>query len=278
MTSTRTLLILLPLLFVLMAAVYLFPIGGSYNIYIKNILFLFPPFIAAFAGYKAASAYGFKNAHGESLLLIALGLLCFAIGETIFAIFDLVLHIDPFPSIADIFYLIAYPLILVGVLREIGSYKVSIKPLPSLFVSCIAIAVGILVFNISIVPSYSNGASFLANIISVSYGICDVVLMVGITYVLLMTMDFKGGKLYGAWFAFIIATIFMLLGDISFAIYSKPYEENITLYKDIDLFWTLSYLFFAYGLFQMNNIIRNVQGKIKGWLLAVPEADKKISA
>jgi hypothetical protein len=271
MVSQRYVPLLLLILFIVIAPVYLFLLGGSFNVALKNILFLVPPYIAAFAGLQAARAYGYKNSHGESLLFIAAGFLCFAIGETIFAIFDLVLFIDPFPSIADIFYLLAYPFIIGGVLREIGSYKVNIRPFPSLFISCISIAVGILVFNISILPAYSTDASFLANVIAVAYGIWDVILMVAVSYVLLLVMDFKGGKLYSAWLAFIIATIFMLLGDISFALYSQPYEENVALYKNIDIFWVVSYLLFAYGLFQMYYIIRNVQGRVKGWLIKGPQ-------
>ena len=48
--------------------------------------------------------------------LFGLAQLLSAAGDSAFAFFDLVLHIDPFPSFADILYLSFYPLFLLGVL------------------------------------------------------------------------------------------------------------------------------------------------------------------
>lgn len=47
---------------------------------------------------------------------LALAFLSSGIGEGLWGVFSNVLHIEPFPSLADIFYLLYYPLILIGVL------------------------------------------------------------------------------------------------------------------------------------------------------------------
>jgi hypothetical protein len=48
-----------------------------------------------------------------------------------------------------------------------------------------------------------------------------------------------------------------------FAYFTIPYEKVIPEYKRIDLFWVASYLFFAYGFFEMRFIIHDVQYKLK---------------
>lgn len=236
---------------------------GLYQKELINTFFLIPPFIAVIAGVMAIRSYGIHNQHGKSLLYITLGLASWAVGETLYAVYDLILHINPYPSIADGFYLIAYPLVIFGVLRELVSYRIDITPLRSVVVSIISLILGLLIFQLNILPSYTNEASFIENAIAVSYGISDLILIVGITHILMLTVDFRGGKLFYSWVWFLLAAIFMLLGDIFFAIYTEQYEQGIPAFKQIDIFWVISYLAFAYSLFQTHFHIEDLQIKVK---------------
>lgn len=261
-TQRLTIMILLAALLGLSLYVYTMPLG-QYQDAIINIVFLVAPLVSVIAGIFAVRAYGMDNIHGNALLYITLGLASWFVGEAIWAIYELILRISPYPSIADLFYLAAYPLIFIGILREIMNYKTDVNPVRSLVISTISIALSIMVFNIAILPSYSNGSTFLENAIAISYGLGDVMLIVGISYILMLTMDFRGGKLFYVWLHIIIAVIFMLLGDLFFAIYREQYEQSILAYKRIDLFWILSYIAFAMGLFEIHFMIRNIQNKIR---------------
>lgn len=256
---------LLALFFALFAAcigIYFTDIGGQYHTFILNFIFLLPPLLAVAGGIGAVREYGIKNMHGRALLYITLGLAAWFIGETLFAVYDVVLHIDPYPSIADAFYLLAYPLILVGIFKEIFNYKTDMNPIRSIVISIVSIILSILVFALSIQPSYSSGASALENLIAMSYGVGDLILIVGVSHILMLTMDFQGGKLYRAWTYVIVAVCFMLLGDMLYAIYTQQYNDNNPLFKRIDLLWIVSYLAFAYGLFELKFIIRDVQDRV----------------
>lgn len=252
----------LALLFTLTAIFYWFGLGGTYYELITNVLFLLFPFLAVIGGAVASQAYGISNTHGKSLLFITAGIASWFIGEVLFAGYLLVMHIDPYPSVADIFYILAYPLVLIGIIREIGSYKTDISPFTSLIISFLSMAISFFVFYIMIIPSLDNGEPWLYNVISISYGIGDLLLIISISYIMVMIINFKGGRLYHAWLYVLIATLFMLLGDIFFALYSHEYEEGIRLYKQIDLLWIGSYTFYALGLFEMRFIIRDVQKRI----------------
>jgi hypothetical protein len=228
-----------------------------------NIIFLFFPLFAAISGMHAVRVYGRKNVHGRSLFFITLGLWAWFVGEALFALYELVLKINPYPSIADVFYILAYPLVLFGIYHELKNYNTEISPLKSLTVSSISILMSIFVFYIMIFPVFNAHESLARNIISVAYGIGDMLLIVGVLHILLLIVDFKGGRLYHAWLYVLIGAIFMLLGDVLFALYSAQYGDGIPQYKLIDLLWIASYLFFSVGLFEMRFIIRDVQKKIK---------------
>lgn len=248
------------------SVIYMTDIGGKYHDQILNIYFLIPPFISVIAGIMAVRSYGLDNIHGQSLAFITAGLGAWFLGELTWAIYEIVLHANPYPSIADVFYLLAYPLILYGIIKEILNYKIDINPIRSLMITGVAIILSILVYHISILPASAQEATFIEHIIAVSYGIGDVALIVAVSYILVLTVDFKGGKLYESWFYIMLGVVFMLLGDLFFAMYTDQYEQAIPFFKRIDLLWILSYTFFAFGLLDIKFMIKEVQEKIKDLL------------
>ena len=60
-----------------------------------------------------AICFRFKNSgkHGKAWLLFTAFAISFFIADTTWAIYELVLDVDPFPSLADVFYLAGYPLL-----------------------------------------------------------------------------------------------------------------------------------------------------------------------
>lgn len=246
--------------------IYLTSIGGDNRNAIINIFFLIPPFIAVLAGVTAVHTYGVDNIHGKALALITLGLAAWFVGEAFWAVYELILKSDPFPSIADVFYLAAYPLMLWGIFTELYHYKVDISLVRSLFLSTFSIVLSILVYNLSILPSLHQNVPLVANLIAASYGLGDVVLIMMIAHLLMLTLDFKGGRLNRAWMCILFGVIFMLLGDIFFALYREHYENATNLYRSIDLLWVASYLSFAWGLLDIHFVIQGVQNKVRSLL------------
>jgi hypothetical protein len=261
--TEKIFILLLIFLFCIISVFYYYSFGFINYEIATNLIFLIPPFLSVFGGIAAVRAFGIKNRHGKSFLFIALGLLFLFIGESLFAIFQLVLHINPFPSIADIFYLLAYPLMLIGIFREIIFYQSVIKESYSVFISLMLIILSIIIFSIMIIPVLNNEGSVLSKIIASSYGVADILLIVGIAYILIMIINIRGGRLFRAWLYILIATMFMLFGDIFFSYYSIQYTANIPQYKQIDLLWIISYLMFTLGLSEMRFIIHDVQYKLK---------------
>lgn len=250
-------------LFAVITFFYLVPLPGVNYTVITNSIFLIPPFIAVLAGLSAVKTYGLSNKHGKAFLAISLGMFSWFVGEVLWAVFQQILKIHPYPSIADFFYLAAYPLVLYGIYAEIGSYKTEISPKKSMFVSFFSVFLSLVVFYLMIVPVFNLHESGTGPIISISYGLADVLLIVGIAHIIVMATRFRGGRLYAAWLYILIASIFMLLADIFFSIYNAQYQMGIWPYKFIDLFYVGSYIAFAFGLFEVRFIVRDVQNKIR---------------
>lgn len=231
----------------------------------QGILFLIPPLLATLFGLYAASTYKLENIHGKSMAFLALGMACFFIGETLFFMYQYVFHKMPFPSVADVFYLLAYPMILIGLLIEVRMHKPRLSEFNK---SALAIMGGVLAVLIAVVTyfgiykAYDPDAAFFANWIAASYGIGDIIILIPAMYVLKLAFDYKGGKLFNSWILIFFAMLFMLSGDILFATYSTQYSAGAWPYTLIDLLWVASYLLFAYSFYYTASVLRELRKKL----------------
>lgn len=243
------------------AGVYLSKTANEF----QGVLFLLPPLLATIFGFYAANTYKLENIHGKSMAFLALGMACFFIGETLFFMYQYVFHKMPFPSIADVFYLLAYPMILAGLLIEVKMHKPKLSEFNT---AAVTVMGGILVALVAIVTyfgiykAYDPEATFLANWIATSYGIADIIILVPAMYVLKLAFDFKGGKLFNSWMLIFFGMLFMLAGDILFASYSTQYSDGSWPYTLIDMLWVASYLLFAYSFFYTASVLRELRQKL----------------
>lgn len=253
-------------LFGLTALGYLLSSNDPHHSLINDLLFLLAPFCSTLGGLYAARAYGRNNTHGLSFYLIAAGLASLFIGEVLFLNYEIILKTQAFPSLADVFYLLSYPLMLVGFLREVKNYKMKESSLDQVLLMIITVLLGFVVCYFGIYLAYQADESILNNTIAMAYGVGDLFLIAIALNILVLTFDFKGGKLFAAWLAICIGVFLTLVADILFAIYNMQFDQGIWLYRQIDLLWVGGYLSIAYGCFSVGHIIKEVQQKIRNKL------------
>ncbi len=260
--SKKTFILSLVSLYALIIIVYLFQLSDV----LGNTLFLVPPFIATIYGLYAVRTYRLANTHGKSMALLTAGLLCFFIGELLFFLFQFVFHINPFPSVADIFYLLAYPLMMAGLVKEISLHQISwhdFNKLALVLILLLLATLSFIVIYFGVFVAYNPGDPFINNLIATAYGVADLLLIVPSLFILNMTLDYRGGKLFNFWALILLALIFMLTGDILFAIFNNKYTELVWPYTMIDLAWVTSYLLFAYGFFYTATTIKELKLKLR---------------
>lgn len=243
-------------------------LGFSINTIIptRDFLYLFTPLAAVLGGVFSLRIYGIKGKRMVTLLLLTAGIASWFIGDGIYDYYQYILNTNPFPSVADYFYIIGYPLLFFGLINEIRTNhihwreKYSKVLFPLLIVLCVFIT---MVGYFGVYLAYNAQESFFVNIIAMSYGLGDLVLIITNMLVLRLVLEFRGGKLSKVWIGIFISFISTLIADILFAIYTPSYKTNVGIFKNlIDSLYMLSYLLFAYSLFNFGLTIKEINKKI----------------
>jgi hypothetical protein len=226
---------------------------GFANIWLREGIYLSTSFFATVAGLFALRSFGLTSPRSRTLLFLTAGIGYWFLGEIIFDYYQYILGIDPFPSVADAFYLFAYPLLLLGLINEVISSQVQWRKIHRgllfLFIS-ISLALGVIVFYFGVFRAYNPEVSLLANAIVMSYGVGDLFLLTANLFVLLLAWEFRGGKLSRVWLFFFLSFVLNLVADVLYAVYEVEYESLLWFYKSlIDTFFIGSYLLFAYAMF-----------------------------
>lgn len=242
-------------IYVIAFSIYWFHIGGTNTVILRNTVYLIVPFVATIGGVFALSMFGFRGSRAKTILLLTLGLGCWFIGEVIFYVFEFILHSNPFPSIADFFYLIAYPLMFFAIINEIRHTKIHLKKIhPSLiFLFCIAaLTLSFLVVYFGVYLAFDPQETLFTNFIATGYGVGDLLLILANICVLILAWEFRKGSLSHLWLFFFVGFLFMLIADILFAMYTPQYKAEVWFYRSLlDSMWMAGYTFFANALFDL---------------------------
>ncbi|MEA2537145.1 MAG: diguanylate cyclase, partial [Chloroflexota bacterium] len=168
-------------------------------------------------------------------LLLGVGQASFVIGDLLFVYFD---HTGerPFPSLADAFYLVAYPILAAGLFlfirRRLGGGDRS----GLLDAAILTTSAGVLTWTFLMEPALVDQAlDPLTLAISGAYPVADLIL-IGVTLGLMAT---PGARTMS--FRLLVVSLgLMLLGDQAYALQSlsDAYQSGTPL----DLLWLLSYL------------------------------------
>lgn len=248
-------------------AIYWFRLGGENTIILGSTSYLFIAFFAVLGGIFSLKLYGFKGSRAKTLLFLTLGVSCLFVGEILFYWYEFFLNTDPFPSIADIFYLVSYPLILVALYNEIQQTNLSWKKIHASIIFLFGITASLfalIVFYFGVYVAYDAQADFLSNSIAISYGVGDMFLIIADLFVVVLAWEFRGGKYSRSWILLFLSFFAMLIADILFAIYYDQYKGEEWFYRSLlDTLWMLSYILFAQGLFSFGSAILAAKSQLR---------------
>jgi len=241
---------------------YIFPFTTSG---IQHSVLLFTSLVSVAGGVYAVMTYGLHGARSRTVVLLTIGMVLLFIGEALWNYYE-VLGVLPFPSNADFFYLLSYPFLLWGLLNEILLAKIVWKNFSKALIFMLfftAFLLACIVGYFGVFLAYHSTEPLFNNIIAMAYGVADLVLILVNLLVLLLVLEFRGGKLSKTWISIFIGFVAMLIADILFAIFTMDYESGVGMYKTIiDGFFMLSYLLFAYGLFDLAFSLEEITYKL----------------
>lgn len=258
------LIIFLIIFLVISATYFLLPESEAVS---TGALYLVIPVGATLIGLFTSKIYGFNSANGRALLLINGGLVCWGVAEII----TYVLYItgdDTFPSLADAMLLIAYPIFGAGIYRSFITAGIKLKQVNKSLLAVIlsaSVILTILVAYFGVYLAYDPSADLLSNIVAISYGLGDLVLVIFSLLAILVASEYKGGKLASFWGTIAAGFFLFLVADILFAMHGNQWSEDIANPYDIfiQLTWIAGYILLTFGMLENYIHVSEVQKKIK---------------
>jgi diguanylate cyclase (GGDEF)-like protein len=165
----------------------------------------------------------------------AIGQLLFVVGDVLYAVIDQVLHQTPFPSIADGFYLVGYPVLAMGLLILIRG-RISGRDRAGLIdAAIIATGLGLLSWTFLMKPIAADPSLSLSErLISLAYPLGDVLLLA-----MAARLATSPGARTIAYRLLGLALVLVLGADVGYAVLNlvSSYEGGA-----IDAGWLLSYV------------------------------------
>ncbi|MDP9764112.1 putative bifunctional diguanylate cyclase/phosphodiesterase [Deinococcus enclensis] len=239
----RVLATLMALGALLYAAWIAWPWGGPQDVTTySNVLYL----PAIYAGF-ALSAVALRRAERplrDVLLPLTVGLGLHALGDTLWAYLEMFTALPPFPSVADVAYLLAYPFLGWALARAtldgLGPWRLRRLGLDTLIVVG---AVSVYLWWAAVAQIVGSGGPLLVRLTGLAYPAADLVLL---TLVVLAVLHGRRPERHLVWFMLGLAA--MIGADLGFLVLNSlgTYHEG----HPVDLVFTVAYSLLALGAWQ----------------------------
>ena len=154
-------------------------------------------------------------------LTLAVALAAFAAGQATLTFYQTFTGQSPFPSLADVWFLMSYPLLIVALVMFAVAYAKSGFATTGLIPLGIfsLVAAGLIAIPL-LRPIVNTPGAPLAVALNVVYPSLDLLLLVAAIVLLRLTSRFRGGSVWRLWAALLTGFVFTSIGDIVFAYFS----------------------------------------------------------
>jgi hypothetical protein len=191
--------------------------------------------------------------------LLSLGLLSTFAGQLCLFPFQLTLGDTPFPSVADLYYLLAYPFLIAALLALLHAYHEAGFPMGTLVeraaIVAVVGAIGVVVAVPILKPVAASGAPLLERILSVAYPVLDLILLVPLSLLLRIALRLRGSHVGEVWILLLSGIVVMCLGDILFAYFQSLGEEHLDPF--VHASFILSYGLIAGGAHRQRQLLES---------------------
>ncbi len=185
-------------------------------------------------------------------LLFGIGMLSYCLGGIVFGIIEIKLKQDPTPSVADIFFVVTYLLVGIGMVLAVASRRINLEGWQWIIVLAIAAFGSALAWLISQPPDTAAATAIeqvpnlketIGTYLNWFYVVSDVLLLIIATSLLLA---FWGGRASLPWQMIAVATFSLYIADI----WAKWAETKVANYESggvLEVGWVLSGVLFGMG-------------------------------
>jgi len=258
MNKIKTALAVTIAVFLVCIALFIFiPQKSGFYTPITDSIFVILGGTAGIVALFTSKTFGWKSNEGKVWLFLALAYLGWAFGELIWMYNEVVLHIEPFPSTADIFFIAAYLPMITGLFMEYRIIKEIIHKKEIVKASLLTMIVaGLSAYFILIPIALAADYDIVSKAISLSYPIGDIITLFPALVFFFVFKNLRYGLMSKSWLIIAIALALGTIADSSFA-YLDWNELYTGTYKTLtDLTWLADYLLFAFGAYYHQYIVK----------------------
>jgi len=225
-------------------------IGKEVTVLVGNLLYT--PITIALVALTAIMVKKFhgKSMHGIAWLMFLVCASSWFVAEHIWNIEELVYHENPFPSTADIFYVIGYAFLFLFSIYYLKIVKKAITRKTVLIAS--AISFSLLIPSIYMTMETNSDIQGFALALAFAYPVLDAIVLVP---AIIGVILFFRGEVNLLWTLMSFAIISLVGGDTGFLIT----QMNNTYYTGhpIELMFYYSYILFSFGVYSHIKIFTN---------------------
>lgn len=231
--------------------IFLLVIGFQILLYLKldidgflvsDFFNIFGPLVVAIAGFFVSKKYGFSNIFGKSYFALGLAMFCLFIGESTYIYYENVLAEDPYPSFADVFYFMMYPLLVFHLQKNIRFF--SDKPSVRAKIMLVAIPA---VITSSYVFFSLDGIE--ESVFDFTYGLIFVIASsITASLAVFGAVVFRQNVLGTTWVLLAISIFLTTIADVWY--YHFEIFDMYDYTHPINSIWIASYCFMTYALFK----------------------------
>lgn len=261
MKRMTIILLALVVFFMVTFALYEAPFSEATHLMITDGLQILPALFATISGFYTFDIFTSRSVNGKAWLLMASGMLLWFLGEVTWFIYEIILGIiEPFPSVADAFWLIGYPLIFAGIIYlwiSMDSVK-DRKQLVFIFIS-ISITAAFIGYILLWPIAIDSGITPTEKFLDMAYPIGDLIVILG---ALVVPFIFGKGILSKSWRIIACGFLSSCIADLlfSYLTWNELYHvaEAAFLSHTTDMLWIIGYLIIAYGFYYQHWQLENI--------------------
>ena len=214
------------------------------SVYVVSII---NPLAASIASFFVAKRYQGTKVFGRAYTSLGLAYLMVFLAEITYVIYEEFLSLDPYPSIADVFFFALYPLTLIHLILNIRFFKPSIGKTTKTWLVGLPIVI-IITYTLTSYQEFGE-ASF-----DFYYGIIFIVgSAVTLGFAVFGASIFRSGLLGTAWLVLVLGILANTIGDVWYY-YLEVFGEY-SLSHPVNLFWYTSYWIVVYALLKHRHSI-----------------------
>ena len=200
---------------------------------------IIPATVSAF-GFITARRYAGTLVYSRAYTMLGIAFLLMFSGEFTYFVYDQILKLDPYPSIADLFFFVFYPMVLLYLITNMRFFAPQITKIGIITI----VGTPLVTTFVYLYLSLSDFGSF-----DFYYGVIFVAAAsTTLGFSIHTARIFRGGLIGTAWLVLVIGIILDVVGDTWY--YYLEINNGYTLENPVNLCWYSSYLLILYSLYK----------------------------